>query len=171
MVEQPCERRTVEQFGALPVHLQPLLAQPVQRKGAAGLDVVIGQSPAYVHREFEISPRHETPGLRRADVRLHEVGTRHAVLVGEYQVVGRRGDERLVEYPRLLETVVLMPYMPDRKPVAERVYQLAGPVVRAVVGYDYLVGGPGLEQIAPECLLKPLRVVVGRYHDAHAECF
>ena len=120
---------------------------------------------ADVHWQFEVAAGEQIPLFGKLFVCGYEVLAGYAVLVGEYEVFRLRGNEGAIEYARLLEAVVLVPYVFYGQAVAETVYQLFCVVARTVVGDYYFVGHACLVEVAPQCLFEPRGVVVGGdYH-------
>lgn len=104
-----------------------------------------------------------------APVSLHKVVARHAVLIGEDQVVGGRSLDSLVENLGFSEAHILVPYMPDWQYGSVFLYKTARAVVGAVIGDDDFVGADSLRHIAPQRFLEPPRIVVCRYDYACSE--
>ena len=125
---------------------------------------------ARLRRELEIAAREEATGTRSLHVHCDEIGARNTVAVGEDQVMGVRGQHRLIEDAALTKTCVRLPDMSYSNSIAvrDRTDDDTGRLARAVIRDDELEIGALLGRISYERRFQAVGCVVGTQNDGRA---
>lgn len=167
MVHQDRKPSSLYELGTFEAAPQSLCQQPAKTESPSAPDIVLGQGFADGHGQLEIASGEDVTLLGIVFMGSNEVGPRHAVLVGEDEIVGSGSAECLIENDGLAEALVFVPHMLDGQYFLHALDEVSSFLAGAVVGNDDLVGLPLLEQIAPERLFQPARVVVCGDDDAY----